>query len=73
MPGRGTANAGKGSEQAMLKEDLKQDVEARVAFLRRALAQAGAQGFVYGNSGGKDLSLIHISKGRGVMVSMPKM
>ena len=44
----------------MLKEDLKQDVEARVAFLRRALAQAGAQGFVYGNSGGKDCTLVGI-------------
>ena len=44
----------------MLKEDLKQDVEARVACLRRALAQAGAQGFVYGNSGGKDCTLVGI-------------
>lgn len=44
----------------MLKEDLKQDVEARVAFLRRALAQAGAKGFVYGNSGGKDCTLVGI-------------
>ena len=44
----------------MLKEDLRQDVEARVAFLKKALAQAGAKGFVYGNSGGKDCTLVGI-------------
>jgi len=38
----------------------QREVENRVAFLRRALAESGAQGFVYGNSGGKDSVLVGI-------------
>lgn len=36
------------------------EVENRVAFLRRALKESGAKGFVYGNSGGKDSALVGI-------------
>nr|MDD6335245.1 NAD(+) synthase [bacterium] len=40
--------------------NAKQQVEERVAFIRRAVEQAGAKGIVYGNSGGKDSALVGI-------------
>ncbi|MDR0929217.1 MAG: NAD(+) synthase [Oscillospiraceae bacterium] len=38
----------------------EQEIEARVAFLKNALKDSGAAGFVYGNSGGKDSALVGI-------------
>ena len=40
--------------------DYKKEFDARVAFIRRVLAESGAQGIVYGNSGGKDSALVGI-------------
>lgn len=40
--------------------NYKQEFENRVAFIRKTLAAAGADGIVYGNSGGKDCSLVSI-------------
>ena len=37
-----------------------QELESRVAFLRQALADSGASGFVFNNSGGKDCALTGI-------------
>ena len=34
--------------------DYQQELTKRVEFIRRQLANAGASGIVYGNSGGKD-------------------
>ncbi|MCL1964391.1 MAG: NAD(+) synthase [Firmicutes bacterium] len=36
------------------------EVQARVGFLRRALEESGAKGFVFGNSGGKDSALVGV-------------
>lgn len=36
------------------------EIKSRVAFLRQALAESGATGFVFGNSGGKDSTLVGI-------------
>lgn len=41
-------------------KDWDIELEKRVAFLRQALADSGAKGFVYGNSGGKDSALVGI-------------
>lgn len=41
-------------------KDFDREVSARIAFLRHALADSGATGFVYGNSGGKDSVLVGI-------------
>lgn len=40
--------------------DMLHDIEGRVAFLQKALADSGASGFVFGNSGGKDSALVGI-------------
>lgn len=40
--------------------DFALELEKRVAFLRQALRDSGASGFVYGNSGGKDCALVGI-------------
>ena len=38
--------------------DFKEETERRVAFIREILAEAHATGIVYGNSGGKDSTLV---------------
>lgn len=43
-----------------MSRDYARETEKRVAFLKKALEQAGAKGFVYGNSGGKDSALVGI-------------
>ena len=40
--------------------DYKQEFENRVAFIKNILADSGAKGRVYGNSGGKDSALVGI-------------
>ncbi len=40
--------------------DYAQEKQRRVAFLRHALEESGAKGFVFGNSGGKDSALCGI-------------
>lgn len=40
--------------------DYQKEFENRVAFIRDLLAQSGAKGIVYGNSGGKDCALVGI-------------
>jgi len=40
--------------------DYKQETEKRVAFIREQLKEAGAGGIVFGNSGGKDCTLVGI-------------
>lgn len=40
--------------------DYQIELEKRVAFLKSALEEAGATGFVFGNSGGKDSALVGI-------------
>lgn len=40
--------------------DYQKELEQRVAFIRKTLAEAGAEGVVYGNSGGKDCTLVGI-------------
>ena len=40
--------------------DYKQEFESRVAFIKKALADAHAAGVIYGNSGGKDCTLVGI-------------
>ncbi len=40
--------------------DIKKSVEQRVAWIKNILAEAGAKGVIYGNSGGKDCSLVSI-------------
>lgn len=40
--------------------NYKEEFENRVAFIQKTLAASGAQGIVYGNSGGKDCSLVGI-------------
>ena len=40
--------------------NYQQEFENRVAFIRRTVSAAGAKGIVYGNSGGKDCSLVGI-------------
>ena len=40
--------------------DYKQEFENRVAFIKNILADSGAKGLVYGNSGGKDSALVGI-------------
>ena len=40
--------------------DYKAEFYARVIFIRYVLAQSGAKGIVYGNSGGKDSALVGI-------------
>lgn len=44
----------------MLQRDLDQEVNERVAFIRKQVEQAKAKGVVYGNSGGKDSALVGI-------------
>jgi len=43
-----------------MKLDIQQEVENRVLFIRRILEKSGATGIVYGNSGGKDCTLVGI-------------
>lgn len=38
--------------------DVKASVEKRVEWIKRLLAETGAKGIVYGNSGGKDCTLV---------------
>ena len=40
--------------------DYKREVEARVKFIRETLSAAGADGIIFGNSGGKDAALAGI-------------
>ncbi|MBQ8893240.1 MAG: NAD(+) synthase [Clostridia bacterium] len=40
--------------------DYKVEFEKRVAFIKSVLAESGAKGIVYGNSGGKDSALVGI-------------
>ena len=40
--------------------DYQHEFDARVAFIRRILAESGAAGIVFGNSGGKDSALVGI-------------
>lgn len=40
--------------------DYKLEVEKRVDFIRKKVAEAGADGIVFGNSGGKDCALVGI-------------
>lgn len=40
--------------------DYKQEFQHRVAFIQKLLADSGAEGIVYGNSGGKDSALVGI-------------
>lgn len=40
--------------------DYKKEFEARTAFIRRVVEQSGAQGIIFGNSGGKDSALVGI-------------
>lgn len=40
--------------------DYQKETEDRAAFIRRKLAEAGASGVVFGNSGGKDSALVGI-------------
>lgn len=40
--------------------DYKAEYEGRVAFIRELVKNAGASGIVYGNSGGKDSTLVGI-------------
>lgn len=40
--------------------DYKVELEKRIAFIQKALADSGAEGIVYGNSGGKDSALVGI-------------
>lgn len=40
--------------------DYKLEVEKRVAFIRSIMEQSGAEGLIYGNSGGKDSALAGI-------------
>lgn len=40
--------------------DYKKEFENRVAFVKDLLAESGAKGIVYGNSGGKDSALVGI-------------
>lgn len=41
-------------------KNWKEEVDNRVAFIRKCLANAGATAIIYGNSGGKDCSLVSI-------------
>ena len=40
--------------------DYAKEIEKRVAFIKKALMDAHADGIVYGNSGGKDCALVGI-------------
>ncbi len=40
--------------------DYKKEFEGRVAFVKQLLAESGAKGIVFGNSGGKDSALVGI-------------
>ena len=40
--------------------DYRKETEQRVAFIKRVLEESGAEGIVYGNSGGKDSALVGI-------------
>ena len=40
--------------------DYKKETEKRVEFIRRQLEESGAKGIVFGNSGGKDCTLVGI-------------
>lgn len=40
--------------------DYKAELEKRVAFIKKTLSDSGASGLVYGNSGGKDCTLVSI-------------
>lgn len=40
--------------------DYQKELNSRVEFIRRILAESGATGIVYGNSGGKDSALVGI-------------
>lgn len=40
--------------------NYKEEFENRVAFIKSLLAESGAKGIVYGNSGGKDCTLVSI-------------
>ena len=47
-----------GEERTM--RDYREETEKRVQFIRERLAESGAKGIVYGNSGGKDSALVGI-------------
>ena len=50
----------KTSKEEVTMRDFREETERRVAFIRRMLAESGAGGIVYGNSGGKDSALTGI-------------
>ena len=41
-------------------KNCESEIKNRIEFIREALASAGADGIVYGNSGGKDSALVGI-------------
>jgi NAD+ synthase len=43
-----------------MKRNYQQETERRIAFIQKALKDAGATGIVFGNSGGKDCALVGI-------------
>ncbi len=49
---------GKGDNNIM--RNYKEEFEKRVAFIKETLAKSGQKGIVYGNSGGKDCTLVGI-------------
>ena len=40
--------------------DYQKEFDARVSFIRSVIAESGADGIVYGNSGGKDSALVGV-------------
>ena len=38
--------------------DIKSSVQKRVEWIKNILAESGAKGIIYGNSGGKDCTLV---------------
>jgi len=47
-------------EEVIIMRDYKAEFENRVKFIKDVLAQSGANGIVFGNSGGKDSALVGI-------------
>ena len=46
--------------EVLKMRDYKLETEKRVAFIKEKMAEAHAQGLVFGNSGGKDSALVGI-------------
>ncbi len=60
LPGLLAAFWKDGSREGKNMRDYREETEKRVAFIRARLAESGAAGIVYGNSGGKDSALAGI-------------